>query len=82
MGLEFAFENKNKIYKLTDRVYDVIDLICIVDSLFRSMNAINVKGYVSIDSLTNKLISNVSQHLYSLGYEKKVLGNYELTCTM
>jgi hypothetical protein len=73
-GLQFVF-GKNQTYKLVDTSYDVIDLICITESLFRSMESINRRGYVSLYFLSNSFINGITQHLFRLGYEEKFLGN-------
>ena len=81
-GLEFSFDEKSLTYKLSDKVYDAIDLICIVECLFSTMGSINNRGYVSLNSLTNNFMSMIADHLFSLGFEKKILGNSELAYSM
>ena len=82
-GVEFVYDSKNNRYKLSkDKVLDAIDLICIVNALFKDMEIINVRGYVRVDTLTNNFMSEISKHLFGLGFEKKVIGNAELTYTM
>jgi hypothetical protein len=78
-GVEFSFDEKTLTYKLSNKVYDVLDLICIIDCLFSTVGDINNRGYVSLNSLTNNFMSMISGHLFSLGFEKKVLGNSEFT---
>lgn len=81
-GLEFLFDEKSLTSKLSGKDYDVIDLICIVNCIFSTMGSINARGYVSLDSLTNNFMSSIGDHLFSLGYEKKFLGNSELAYSM
>jgi hypothetical protein len=81
-GLEFSFYEKSLTSKLSNKIYDVIDLICIVDCLFSTMGGIKNRGYVSLNSLTNNFMSMIADHLFSLGFEKKVLGNSELGYSM
>jgi hypothetical protein len=80
-GVLFEFDSKNQAYKLVKQDYDALDLICIVNTLFSLMERINVRGYVSLSSLTDNFISDISLHLYQNGYESKVLGNSEVPFT-
>lgn len=62
--------------------HDALDLICIIEGLFRYLNNINRRGFVNEVSYYESFINHISNHLSSLGYEEKTLGNSELTYTM
>lgn len=71
-GLEFKFDRESELYKLTNRVYDSIDLICICDTLFQEIESINSRGYVRLSFLDNTFITDITNHLQQLGYKTKI----------
>lgn len=73
---------KKQYYMLCNRDYGPVDLICIIDSLFRYLDSINKCGYVKDDALQNTFFVHIREHLSSLGYEEKVIANSELTYFM
>lgn len=81
-GLEFRFDHESSRYILSDRVYDVIDLVCISDTIFRVLGSVNDRGYIRLSFLKNTFITDMTKHLLGLGYKTKVWGNDELSYTM
>jgi len=71
-GLEFKFDRESESYKLTNRFYDSIDLICICETFFREIESINCRGYVRLSTLDNSFITDITNHLHQLGYKTKI----------
>jgi len=76
-GIEFVHEFENERFKLRDCKYSFMDVICIVDSLFRYINSINKKGFVNECDLDNSFMNGIMDFLRICGYEDKILGNSE-----
>jgi len=70
------------LYRLKPFYLDAVDLIGIVDGLFIYLNYIIRKGFVYKEYLDGTFIIKNSKHLESMGCQRKVLGNSELTYTM
>ena len=64
MGVVFEFDAKSQLYKLVNRDYDPIDLICIADFWFRYLDPINMRGYVSDYYLQNTFFVHISKHYF------------------
>ena len=64
-GLTFMFYERSMLYKLIPRKIYAIDLICIVEGLFRYLNYINRKGFVSKESLYDSFMVLISKNLES-----------------
>ncbi len=75
MGVEYIFDKKDEVYKLVDKKYDPIDLLCVGYGLFLYLESINKKGYVSDIALQHKFMHGLSSHLFKLGNEHKIMGN-------
>lgn len=82
MGLAFIFDVMDERYRLLDKSYDSLELLCIGECMLRNMNSINKKGFMVKDFIDNNFMAHISSHLESLGYEKKLLGNSELPYTL
>lgn len=82
MGISFAWDAQLQMYKLTNRSYSLKELKYISDKLFEYMHSINVKGYLTLDSLECKFIKQVELHVEQMGYEPRSLGNAEMPYTM
>ena len=80
-GLQFSFNEGNQFYELVDFNYDALDLVCITNTFFSIMEDVNIKGYVTLDGLNTGFVNEIASHLYSLGYERKTLGNNEIPFT-
>jgi hypothetical protein len=83
-GMEFKFLRSSESFKLVNKSdYKFMDVICIIDSLFRYMNSINKKGYITSDNFRNNFMYYIMDFLEKYyGYNKRILGNSELPYTM
>lgn len=52
--------------------YAPIDLLCIGSGFFTYMESINRKGYITDNILQQNFMIHIMDHLFSLGYERKV----------
>ena len=62
-----------------EKDYDVLELIIITEELFRYFNSINERGFIKEESLNDSFMVDNMNLLCSLGFEKKLLGNTEIT---
>src|ERR1700675_4724287 len=74
-GIYFDYVVESECFKLRDREYSFMEVICIVDSLFRYMNSINKQGFVNETVLDNCFMNSIMDFLETRGYEKMILGN-------
>jgi len=81
-GMYFKFIPGKECFKLVDYKYNFIEVICIVRSIFRYMDSINKRGYVTESVLKNTFMKHIMKFLEGYMYEFKILGNSELTYTM
>jgi hypothetical protein len=81
-GLSFVFDLDSETYTLKDKNYSSVDLICIADNFYRYFESINSYGFVSEESLNGNFISFFKDHLVTLGYGGRLLGNSEITYSM
>lgn len=44
IGLSFVYDNDREVYRLVDKDYDAIELICIAEGIFRYMISVKDKG--------------------------------------
>ena len=82
-GMEFTFLRSKEIFKLCKRTYEFMEVICIIDSIFRYVVSINKRGYVTMDSFRNNFMVFIMDYLeVDYGYARRILGNSELPYTM
>ena len=81
-GITFVYDPSKERYQLTDKYYDLKDLIFIIEDFFMSMYSINERGYVTDRVLSLRFMNKINTHLTLFGYESGVLGNNETTYTM
>jgi hypothetical protein len=81
-GLEFGYKVLDGYLKFNDRGYGCIEIVCIVDSIFRYVNSINKRGYVTEKCLDERWMNSIVDFLTCLGYTEKQFGNAELPYTM
>jgi hypothetical protein len=82
MGMDFRFDEKEFVYKLVDREYDALTLLCIGKSILKYLHSINDKGFVSADALEKVFTLDIMSQLSHFKYAPIILGNSEVTYTM
>lgn len=80
--MDFTFYCSSESYKLVERYYDPLELLSISDCVFRHLESINKLGFVPERVLDNIFMSHFGDHLESMGFESKLLGNAELPYTL
>jgi hypothetical protein len=82
-GIEFTYVLMDERFVLVERNYDCIEVLCIVESLFRYLNSINKRGYVTERALEYPFMSYISSQFGGqLLVRLNVCGNSELPYTM
>jgi len=81
-GLTFVYDFYKEYYNILDKNYTSIELLCIADCFYRYFESINIYGFVNLESLNGNFISSFKDHLVSLGYERRLLGNSEITYSL
>lgn len=78
-GFNFEFRLDSETFVLVDACYSAIELICMGECFLRYMASINKLGFITEDALNDTFMIHIKNHLVSLGYEEKLLGNSEIT---
>ena len=78
----FCFFEKERFQNF-DRSYDCIELICLVNNLFKYLDSMNKRGYVNESVLNKMFMSQVTYFFFwGFGYDSIKSGNSELPYTM
>jgi len=78
-GVGFKFDLESETYSLVEKTFTSIELVCIATNFYRYFESINRFGFVTEESLNGNFISFFKDHLVTLGYEGRLLGNSEIT---
>lgn len=78
-GIDFIYDMESETYKILEKGFSSVDLVCIAHNFYRYFESVNRYGFVTEDSLNGNFISFFKEHLVTLGYEKRFLGNSEIT---
>lgn len=78
-GLIFHLMRADLFIVWFEKDYDVLELIFITEELFRYLNSINERGFIKEESLNDSFMVDNMNLFCSLGFEKKLLGNTEIT---
>jgi hypothetical protein len=83
-GMPFIFNTESNSFCLVEKPMATEDLFNISNEVFDSLNSINRKGYVTLESLENSshFIRCIEFHLVVLGYESKQFGDNNNTYSL
>jgi hypothetical protein len=83
-GMDFSFDPESETFRLVEKSITTEDLFNISNDVFDSLNSINQKGYVTLESLaaSSHFIRSIEFHLIVLGYERKHLGDSNNTYSL
>jgi len=83
-GMYFSFDTESEAFCLIDKPLSTEDLFNISNDVFGSLNSINEKGYVTLESLeeSSHFIRSIEFQLVVLGYERKQFGDSNNTYSL
>ena len=83
-GMCFTFDTESQMFCLVEKPMTTEDLFNISNDVIGSLNSINKKGYVTLESMENSshFIRSIEFHLVVLGYESKQFGDNNNTYSL
>jgi hypothetical protein len=80
-GMDFYYDVMGNWF-LMDRYSDYVELLCILEALFRYLNSINKRGFVNDKALDGLFVKHMASFMTDFKFETKVFGNSGVPDTM